>query len=213
MSFQCCLCGYAIEREGFHVFSSDRIVRQGSEDIKLWDENAKAHKLCYKRFKEGDGAYPFELNRKIRIPFRLSFAHALFGGVKTATSRTKRYGIPGDTFIVSGRTFRLLRVKAEKLSIIPREYWREEGCSSPDEFISIWQGIHPRKGWDPEQFVFLHEFELLGYATATARPSAPSQSPVSMLSCRQISSLQVTAAEAACIPTTVAASAVQGGDQ
>lgn len=52
-------------------------------------------------------------------------------------------------------------MKAEKLSIVAREYWREEGCSSPDEFISIWQGIHPRKGWDSEQFVFLHEFELV----------------------------------------------------
>lgn len=211
MSFQCVLCGYAIEREGFHVFSSGRIVRQGSEDIRLWDEDAKAHKLCYKRFKEGGDAYPFELNRKIRIPFRLSFAHALFGGVKTATSRTKRYGIPGDTFIVSGRAFRLLRVKAEKLSIIAREYWREEGCSSPDEFISVWQGIHPRKGWDPEQFVFLHEFELLGYASAAARPSAPSQSPVSILPCRHTSSSQVTAAGSAPIHSSTAAPAVTGG--
>ena len=43
--------------------------------------------------------------------------------------------------------------------------------------------------------------------------SSLSLSPVSELSCRQNSSLQVTAADAACIPTTVAAAAVQGGDE
>ena len=36
----------------------------------------------------------------------------------------------------------------------------EEGCSSPEEFIEIWNGLHPR-GFHPDDWVYLHEFELV----------------------------------------------------
>jgi hypothetical protein len=60
---------------------------------------------------------------------------------------------------VSGREFVLTSVRPKKLRQVAHELWEEEGCKSESDFIEIWKGIHPRKGWDPEQFVFVHEFE------------------------------------------------------
>ena len=159
--YLCCLCGDRIETlESPFVFTSERLgnVDAGSDGV-LWLPGAKAHRLCHQRLVENVERYPSNLNRRVSIPFRVEMIRALFEGRKTATSRTKRYGIPGDTFVVSGQLFRIARVKCEKLSIVAREYYREEGFSSPSELIAAWKRIHPRKGWDPQQFVFLHEFE------------------------------------------------------
>ena len=96
--------------------------------LKWYAGQSYAHCFCQKRLRENGNRYPSNLNRRIRIPFRLSFAAALFSGVKTATSRTKRYGIPGDTFIVSGRKFVLTSVRLKKLRQVAHELWEEEGC-------------------------------------------------------------------------------------
>ncbi len=161
--YLCCLCGDRIETlESPFVFTSERLgnVDAGSDGV-LWLPGAKAHKLCHQRLVENGNRYPSSINRRVNIPFRVNMLRALFEGRKTATSRTKRYGVPGDTFSVSGQLFRILKVRTEKLSIVARKYWAKEGCASPSEFIATWEWIHPRKGWDPEQFVFVHEFEMV----------------------------------------------------
>ena len=161
--YLCFLCGDRIETiESPFVFTSERLgnVDAGSDGV-LWLPGAKAHRLCHQRLVENGDRYPSNINRRVNIPFRVDIIRALFEGRKTATSRTKRFGIPGDTFSVSGQLFRILKVRTEKLSIVARKYWAKEGFGSPQEFIATWERIHPRKGWDPEQVVFLHEFEMV----------------------------------------------------
>lgn len=164
--YQCCLCGGSIA-EGE---PKRQMPDNGAEDpqtlvrdlpLKWYAGQSYAHCFCQKRLRENGNRFPSNLNRRITLPFRLSFATALFNGTKTATSRTKRYGIPGDTFIVSGRKFVLTSVRLKKLRQVAHELWEEEGCKSESDFVEIWKGIHPRKGWTPEQLVFVHEFELV----------------------------------------------------
>jgi hypothetical protein len=40
-------------------------------------------------------------------------------------------------------------------------HWKEEGCESREDFIQLWQKIHPRKGYDPYQQVYVHIFRRI----------------------------------------------------
>ena len=48
------------------------------------------------------------------IPFRPEFKDKMLKGLKTATSRTKKYGNAGDTFNAFGATFRIIHVSVEE---------------------------------------------------------------------------------------------------
>lgn len=92
------------------------------------------------------------------FPFSPEFKKVMLKGIKTKTSRTKKYGFAGDTFIAFDRQFTLVDVKKEKLKHIAENYFKEEGFESPEGFIEKWKQLHPKKGWDPEQLVFVHDF-------------------------------------------------------
>lgn len=96
--------------------------------------------------------------REVNLPFNDRFRDQMLKGLKTMTSRTKRYGETGNTFAAFGATF-LIRVTTQfTLGEIARYFYRNEGFSSPEEFIAFWNEIHPRKGYDPEQKVYVHDF-------------------------------------------------------
>jgi len=97
----------------------------------------------------------------IEIPFLPEFESALRDGRKTATSRSKRYGNPGDQFTAFGMEFLIMEVRQEKLADISLFYYGVEGLGSPAEFIAIWRRIHPRKEFDPEREVWFHRFKRL----------------------------------------------------
>ncbi len=86
------------------------------------------------------------------------FMVPMLTGHKTLTSRTKRYGKSGDTFDAFGATFRLLDVSKMQLDEVGRR-WYDEGFESFTSFVLCWKGLHPRKGYDPEQWVWAHLFE------------------------------------------------------
>lgn len=94
----------------------------------------------------------------ISLPFRPQFKDMLVGRRKTMTTRTKAMGQPGDTFEAFGCRFLLTLVKAVELSLVADHYYWEEGFSSSQGFIDIWEQIHPVKGYEPRQIVYLHEF-------------------------------------------------------
>lgn len=97
---------------------------------------------------------------KIDIPFRDDMKQAVLLGNKTCTSRNKRYGVIGDTFMVGGYVYVLKWISHVRLKTVAENHYRQEGFESPDEFIQVWNQIHPRKGYNPEQAVWLHEFQL-----------------------------------------------------
>jgi len=41
-----------------------------------------------------------------------------------------------------------------------QNYYLDEGAKSPEEFIEVWNKLHP-KGFDPDQVVYFHKFREL----------------------------------------------------
>lgn len=99
---------------------------------------------------------------EVKIPFRQEFRDVMLSGEKTMTSRTKRYGNMGDTFKIFGVTFQLTKQPWKMyLGVVAYLFYTKEGLDSEDEFIAVWNEIHPRKGFDPEQQVWAHTFKRI----------------------------------------------------
>ena len=75
------------------------------------------------------------------------------------TSRTRKYGEAYDEFEVFGARFTITDVKKMQLKDVRDKYWREEGFDEPIGFVHMWGEIHPKKGFDPEQWVWVHTFK------------------------------------------------------
>lgn len=104
---------------------------------------------------------------KINLPFREEFRDRMLSGRKTCTSRTKRFGEGGDTFEAFEAEFILERNNAGlntiavdrfPLSYVAKYFFGGEGFDTTEDFIECWKKIHPRKGYDPEQKVWVHYF-------------------------------------------------------
>ena len=100
---------------------------------------------------------------EIEIPFNDWSKERLNLCVKTATSRTKKYGNVGDTFTVEDSKYKITLINKLPLWFIANELFETEGCKSTQEFIDVWEEIHPRKGWVDEQEVYYHYFMCLDY--------------------------------------------------
>ena len=103
---------------------------------------------------------------EIQIPFRPDMALACIEGKKFCTSRTKRYGMVGDTFTVTdengwSKSFILTKVVQRELGYVARNLFAHEGVSSPIEFTELWKQIHPFRRSEPNQIVFVHFFQEL----------------------------------------------------
>ena len=96
---------------------------------------------------------------KVEIPFLPEWETLMLTGKKSATSRTKRYGSPGDYFEAFGRVFILTNVYRIRLASVAYYHYLEEGCNSDFHFRKIWERLHPRKGYCPEQKVYIHIFQ------------------------------------------------------
>lgn len=97
---------------------------------------------------------------KVKIPFKERFREPLVNSVKTWTSRTKRYGKPGDTFEVFGQEFLIEKVERRMLEDVA-DHWREEGCTSKLDFMNLWIKLHARKGYLATQRVYVHVFKRI----------------------------------------------------
>ena len=96
----------------------------------------------------------------MRIPFRSEFEIPMLKGQKTATTRTKKYGNPGDLFSAFGHAFMLTNVDKVYLGYVCSVFYRQEGFNSQGEFIEYWNKIHPRKHYHYSTHVYLHQFIL-----------------------------------------------------
>lgn len=96
---------------------------------------------------------------RIKIPFLPAFKKVMFTGVKQCTARTRKFGNVGDTFITFGRTFVLTKVEKVPLQKVAAEYYVSEGTTSANDFVKIWEKLHPRKGFVATQQVWVHWFK------------------------------------------------------
>lgn len=95
---------------------------------------------------------------KVEIPFLERWREAMLAGEKTCTSRTKKYGNPGDTFEIFGTLFELKAVNKVELGWVTFAFHEAEGCSTAREFTDVWCELHPGRGWHPFEKVYLHYF-------------------------------------------------------
>lgn len=93
---------------------------------------------------------------EVDIPFNEWSTNRHIDGVKTATTRTSRYGRPGDTFTDAGRTYRLTHVVEVPLKVVAKHFYDVEGARSPGEFVEVWEDIHYGRGYIPKWDVWLH---------------------------------------------------------
>ena len=107
---------------------------------------------------------------KIRIPFLPRWRAQMLAGLKTHTCRSEAYGQPGDQFRAFGATFELLAVWETTLQDVAENYFRQEGCGTPHEFVGVWNQIHPRRGFIPTDRRWLHHFRLLPHRTPGGAP-------------------------------------------
>jgi len=95
---------------------------------------------------------------KIEIPFNSWSRDKIQKGIKTTTCRTGRLGKRGDFFSVDMTRYVLIGVLSYKLEIVAKQFYKEEGCKSPEEFKEVWKSLHPYAGYQSSQNVFLHFF-------------------------------------------------------
>jgi hypothetical protein len=97
---------------------------------------------------------------KVKIPFLYRFKEPLLAGEKTCTSRTRKMGDPGDTFDAFGGEFQINYVWRTSVGVVEK-LWKREGTNSEDDFRAVWQQIHQRRGFHPEDLVYVHEISLV----------------------------------------------------
>lgn len=95
---------------------------------------------------------------QVEIKFRPMFKDVMLSGQKVMTCRAKKMGKPGDTFTIFDHTFAITHVFRVRLGHVVSDAFRQEGCGNSQELIEIWKGIHPVKGYDPEEIVWAHCF-------------------------------------------------------
>ena len=93
------------------------------------------------------------------IPFMASFEAAMLTGAKTATSRNKIYGHPGQKFEAFGGRFQITGLFRLTQEMVRDQHYREEGFTSPEAFEACWRKLHPRSGFKPEARVWMHKFK------------------------------------------------------
>lgn len=96
--------------------------------------------------------------RIVKIPFRKEFKDKILNGEKTMTTRTRPYGGKGDCFWAFGALFILESVRLISLCDVAIFHHKKEGFDTVPEFKDCWNRIHPRKRYQPDRLVYLHEF-------------------------------------------------------
>lgn len=95
------------------------------------------------------------------LPFMAQFRGPILAGVKTVTTRSKAYGKPGDVLDTPFGPVRLVKVEQAYLKYVRDHLWREEGVESPEAFVTIWNAIHPTRGFRDDDVRFVHQFEVM----------------------------------------------------
>ncbi len=107
----------------------------------------------------------------ITIPFSPEMTRAILDGYKCCTTRSKRYGNPGDRFQLEGQTYRILDIKKHTLIHISSQLYRLEGFVSEDEFIAFWKHLH-RGNYNPWIQYNVHFFARVMQPLQTACSSS-----------------------------------------
>jgi len=99
---------------------------------------------------------------KVNIPFWEMFREPMLRGDKIMTTRSRKFGNKGDIFDKFGATFEITLVKKLPVGLVANEFYDAEGFDTKEDFIKIWEKIHPKVGYQPERDYFVHLFKRVG---------------------------------------------------
>lgn len=95
----------------------------------------------------------------IEVPFRDDMKEAILAGTKTRTSRNHKLGKEGDTFVLETRTFKISKIEKMPLGEVRDKLYKEEGFGSPEEFVRVWDELHPKRKFSPTKNIWVHSIE------------------------------------------------------
>lgn len=106
------------------------------------------------------------------LSFLPEFVAPILQGEKEQTARPNKYGIEkGDDVLAVSKSehkpfakLRIVDVQRRTLGSFDEEDAHREGLPSLDEFIRVWNKIHPWKGFDPDQKVYVFRWDAVGVA-------------------------------------------------
>lgn len=97
---------------------------------------------------------------EVRIPFWEMFREPMIRGDKIMTTRSRKFGNKGDTFQKFCHTFIITLVKKLPIALVANEFYDAEGFDTPEDFIKVWEKIHPKVGYQPEREYYVHLFKI-----------------------------------------------------
>jgi len=83
-------------------------------------------------------------SRTVKLPFFERFREPMLAGVKVCTLRRDSRVKVWDRFETFGHVFEVTEVQMATPDFVGRGFWKEEGCTSEDDFKAVWKKIHPR---------------------------------------------------------------------
>jgi len=92
----------------------------------------------------------------IDLKFSPAMAEAVLDGRKCCTSRRDLKGMPGDTFEIDGKLFRIIDVSRERVADVALNFSRLEGFRSEDTCLEKLMEIYPDLG--RRDFLYTHFF-------------------------------------------------------
>jgi len=103
-----------------------------------------------------------------RIPMLDQFHNLIMVGIKTMTTRPSRYGPIGARFkivrtdpVMPPIVIEIIKVFKLELGCVAKEFWKEEGASSEENFKDIWCRLHSRTKFREDKLVWVHRFRKL----------------------------------------------------
>jgi hypothetical protein len=102
----------------------------------------------------------------MELKFKDEFTPLILRGIKTQTARTTTKGIHiGDIVdaVDHNGPFACLRIKSvcQKMLVqFDEEDAKREGCIDLADFRRVWEQLHPRKGWNGVQVVYVFQWQV-----------------------------------------------------
>jgi hypothetical protein len=98
---------------------------------------------------------------EIDLPFSDEMAVAVDEGRKECTSRNSKKGVPGDTFVVKDRHYKITRVISMPLVRVALGLYKEEGFATSDAFKDYYDSLYKKRGGNgyvSNKVVWVHFF-------------------------------------------------------
>jgi len=96
----------------------------------------------------------------IQIPFSKKMEIAVIEGRKCCTTRSKRYGSPGDEFKLSDGLYRIVDVQIMTLKKVMWDLHKLEGTNTMSDFEVLWRSLH-RGHFSADKEYYVHFFQAI----------------------------------------------------